>query len=94
MKPYCVLGARALSAFLWKRPSLDGLARYDFNLMRLSPRSGRSVHLFRHGDIATLLKLIALLADVLQDDGCMTASERNRLAFVAVELGRMIDRLA
>lgn len=93
-KPYCALGARNLGSFVWKRPGLNGLARYDFNIVRLSTRSGVVSHMMRHHELPVLLKLLALLADVLQDDGCLTKDERERIQYLASELRKMLASLA
>lgn len=92
-KPYCVLGARNLTSLVWKRPSLDGLARYDFNIVRVSSRTGTASHMFQLGDLTMLLKLIALLAEVLHDDGCMSTEEKTRVQHIAMGIHRLLSEI-
>lgn len=89
-KPYCNVGAGPLSSFVWKTGDKHSGWRYQFNVFRLTARSGRVKQLFGPSELMHFVKLTQVLAAFLADDGCLSAVDRGVLNRLATDLDHLL----
>lgn len=85
-KPYAMLGAGPLTAALWKTGDIQSGWRYRFNVYRLNNSTGRVSQRFYATDVKHLVRLAAVLAFALVDDGCLPEPLRQELRDLATHL--------
>jgi hypothetical protein len=93
-KPYAIVGAEQLTAFLYKTGDEWLGFQYRFNIVRQNSRTGRVGHWLRPTDIEALIKLTRVLAEELAGDGCMEIALRQRLRDIATVLDTAITDLS
>ena len=85
-KPYAMVGAGRLTASIWKEPGLNARWKYGFNIFRLDSRNRRVTQRLLPRDIADLIKLARVLAQVIADDGCSSSGVRRELLSLAASI--------
>ena len=81
-----MLGAGQLVSALWKSRHPGSAMGYQFNIYRMSDRTGQVSQLLHSGDLPDLLKLCQVLATALAEEPCLSAEHRRSLADLAVKL--------
>ena len=89
-KPYCIVGAGRLTSSVWKQSRGSDEFRYRFNLFR-TKRSGKVTNRFRPQDVLSLAKFVRVISQVLVDDGCVTAEQRQLLVFLDTAMDEILE---
>lgn len=89
-KPYAMVGAGSLAASLWKLGNESDGWRYDFTVFRLDHQQGEVSQVLTPCDIADLVKLARVLAQVIADDGCVPSGLRRELDALALKLDELV----
>ncbi len=92
-RPYAVVGAKNLTASLYKIGSESDGFQYRFNFTRLNTQSGRVGHWFFPRDLLPILKLTCVLAAELESDGCLKNQVRLEIRNIAHAVDHAINMI-